>query len=107
MSTDPTEDMRQHFQSDGQPERLDCGTAGANCAVGAGSAEYYRAEYHAGYLTQRRGSFRTTNPHPGDAAKARAWDQGYMHAQYHERHRLPHLHLPKVQSEPRSQQNNP
>ena len=38
MSTDPTENMRQHFKPDGQPERLDGGTAGANCAVGNGSA---------------------------------------------------------------------
>jgi len=37
MSTNPTENMRQHFEADGSPARLDGGTAGAHCAVSAGS----------------------------------------------------------------------
>lgn len=38
MSTTNTEDMRQHFEADGSPRRLDSGTAGAHCAVATGSA---------------------------------------------------------------------
>lgn len=37
MSADPTEDMRQHFEPDGSPRRLDGGTAGAHCAESSGS----------------------------------------------------------------------
>jgi|GEM_PF-4889647 len=63
-------------------------------AAGSASGDIYRDAYQAGYMTQRRGSFRTPNPYPSDAAKAAAWDQGYIHAAYIERHGLTHLHLP-------------
>ena len=33
-------------------------------------------------------------PHPECRELAAAWDQGYKHAEYNERHGLQHLHLP-------------
>ena len=71
--------------------------------VPAGSAptlEGARAVYQAGYLTQRRGSFRTPNPYPLASWQAKAWDQGYDHAAYAERHGLQHLHLPNAADTP-------
>lgn len=75
--------------------------------VPAGSAptlEQSRAIYQAGYITQRRGSFRTPNPYPLASWQAKAWDQGYDHAAYAERHGLQHLHLPNVAGQPRDTQ---
>ena len=60
--------------------------------VPAGSAS--RDAYQAGYRTQRYGSFFRPNPHPESRELAVAWDQGYKHAEYNERHGLQHLHLP-------------
>ena len=60
-----------------------------------------RDAYHAGYRTQRQGSFFRPNPHPESVELADAWDQGYKHAEYNERHGLQHLHLPNVTDEQR------
>lgn len=67
----------------------------------APTLEQSRAIYQAGYITQRRGSFRTPNPYPLASWQAKAWDQGYDHAAYAERHGLQHLHLPNVADEQR------
>ena len=67
--------------------------------VPAGSAS--RDAYHAGYRTQRQGSFFRPNPHPESRELATAWDQGYKHAEYNERHGLQHLHLPNTRDDRR------
>lgn len=54
------------------------------------SMEAGREVYQAGYLTQRRGSFRTPCPHPDGSWQQRAWNQGFDHAAYTERHGLTH-----------------
>ena len=69
-------------------------SAAAAAAGSAPTMEESRAVYQAGYTTQRRGSFRTACPYPLGSWQAKAWDQGYMHAAYAERHGLTHLHLP-------------
>ena len=74
------------------------------CAVSTGSAS--RDAYHAGYRTQRQGSFFRPNPHPESVELAAAWDQGYKHAEYNERHGLQHLHLPNKQVSHGSAANN-
>jgi hypothetical protein len=64
--------------------------------------EESRAVYQAGYLTQRRGSFRIPNPYPAGSWQNKAWDQGYVHARFHEENGMPHLHIsPNVKGEPR------
>ena len=74
------------------------------CAVSTGWAS--RDAYHAGYRTQRQGSFFRPNPHPESVELAAAWDQGYKHAEYNERHGLQHLHLPNVAGEARASKNS-
>ena len=70
------------------------------CAVSTGSAS--RDAYQAGYRTQRQGSFFRPNPHLESVELAVAWDQGYKHAEYNERHGLQHLHLPNAANHARS-----